>query len=58
MNRKKHLINCAAFLVMFLHGNARIYAATKDINVGLSAGPLCTAIISYKLEAENLNGLE
>ena len=38
MDRKKHLIDCGAFLVMFLYGNA--------------------AIISYKLEAENLNRLE
>mgnify|MGYP007043825410 FL=1 len=55
MDRKKHLIDCGAFLVMFLYGNAKLYAATKDINVGLSAGPLAAAIISYKLEAENLN---
>lgn len=58
MDRKKHLIDCGAFLVMFLYGNAKLYAATKDINVGLSAGPLASAIISYKLEAENIDRLE
>ena len=45
MDRKKHLIDCGAFLVMFLYGNAKLYAATKDINVGLSAGPLAATIM-------------
>ena len=51
MDRKKHLIDCGAFLVMFLYGNAKLYAATKDINVGLSAGPLAAAI---QLQAKTL----
>ena len=58
MDRKKHLIDCGAFLIMYLYGNAKLFAAFVVINVGLSAGPLAAAIISYKLEAENLNRLE
>ena len=58
MDRKQHLIDCAAFLAMFLYGNAKLYTATKNMDIGLAAGPLCAAIISYKLEAENLDRQE
>lgn len=50
MTKPEHLRDCAAFLSVFLYGNAKIFVDTKDLHVVSTLGPLYTAIVSLMKE--------
>lgn len=53
MTKPEHLRDCAAFLSVFLYGNAKIFVDTRDLNVVSTMGPLYAAIVSLMKEYQD-----